>query len=51
MGHKRPTFLERSERGQCFTYDCPRKPIRQIMFRGYLVWACKACEHKDGLYC
>lgn len=50
MGHKRPTFQERSDRGDCFTAGCHRRPVEMITFRGVLVWACNGHKHADGLF-
>jgi hypothetical protein len=48
MGHKRPTFLERSERGDCFAAGCHRKPTTTITFRGELVGSCANHASADG---
>lgn len=50
MGHRRPTYLERSQRGECFTAGCTRKPAEMITFRGDFVWACDGHKAADGLY-
>ncbi|GGL56633.1 hypothetical protein [Planomonospora parontospora] len=50
MGHKRPTFVERSDRGDCFSAGCSRRPTTMITFKGEMVWSCASHSSADGRF-